>query len=136
MDRKRYIYYFLLFITMVMVMAPAIPHHHHGNGIICMKDDVKENDCCSTHHHHHHHQEDDPCCNDDCVAHFNTLIRADVDHVQPEFHYLITLFTEPLTLFLSRKEEKAVCWKYVYIESLHSTYITRAAGLRAPPSLV
>lgn len=37
MKTKRYIAYFLFFISMIMLIVPVIPHHHHEDGIICMK---------------------------------------------------------------------------------------------------
>lgn len=40
MKNKRYITYFLIFISMVMLVVPVIPHHHHSNGLICMKNDI------------------------------------------------------------------------------------------------
>ena len=35
MKTKRYIAYFLFFISMIMLIVPVIPHHHHEDGIIC-----------------------------------------------------------------------------------------------------
>ena len=40
MKTKRYIAYFLFFISMIMLIVPVIPHHHHEDGIICMKNDL------------------------------------------------------------------------------------------------
>lgn len=37
MKTKRYIAYFLFFISMIMLTVPVIPHHHHEDGMICMK---------------------------------------------------------------------------------------------------
>lgn len=37
MKTKRYIAYFLFFISMIMLVVPVIPHHHHEDGVICMK---------------------------------------------------------------------------------------------------
>ena len=135
MNNKRHIFYFLMLIAMIVIIAPAIPHHHHGNGVICMKNHIEEDHCCPM-HHHHHHENDDPCCTNDCLSHFNSLIPPsfDTNEVQPQFLYVVTLFTEPLLQFLSEQEERTIHRDYVYVESLHGTYITRAAGLRAPPS--
>ncbi len=114
---------------------PAIPHHHHGNGIICMKDDIKETDCCTS-HHTHHHQEDDPCCNGDCATHIVSSVQTlDTEDIQPQFTFIHTLFTESMLRFLTQPVEKDVYRDFVYVESLHGTYLTRAAGLRAPPVL-
>lgn len=133
MENKRYICIFMLFISVVLIAMPAIPHHHHGNGIICMKDDIKDIDCCSS-HHTHHHQEDDPCCNGDCAANFlSSTPILDTEDIQPQFTFIQTLFTESLLRFLTQPVEKDVYNDFVYVESLHGTYLTRAVGLRAPP---
>lgn len=136
MRNKLHIKLFLLFVSMVLVAMPAIPHHHHGTGVVCMKDDLKETDCCDA-HHSHHHQEDDPCCTEGCVTHFKASTpTVDLDHVQPLYVYVDTLFTLPLLRFLTQLTEKdAPPLRAVYVESLHGTYIARAAGLRAPPYL-
>lgn len=123
----------MLFISAVLITIPAIPHHHHGDSIICMKDDIKDVDCCSM-HHTHHHQDDDPCCNGDCVTHLlSSTPTLDTEDIQPQFTYIQTLFTESLLRFLTQPVEKDVYNDFVYVESLHGTYLTRAAGLRAPP---
>lgn len=134
MRNKLYINLFMILFSMVLIAMPAIPHHHHGNGIICMKDDLKETDCCAT-HHTHHHQENDPCCDEDCLVHFKTLPSVDFDDIQPQFTYIDILFTESILRFITQPLEKEVHKDYVFVESLHGTYITRAAGLRAPPRL-
>ena len=120
-------------ISTIMLIVPLIPHHHHSNGIICMKDDIKEADCCH-HHHQQQHQNDDPCCTSDCMTHFESSVPVQqLDEVQPQYLYIVTLFTEPLLRFLTQPEENTTDLDYAYIESLHGTFITCAAGLRAPP---
>ena len=63
MKKKRYITYFLFFISMVMLAVPVIPHHHHSDGLVCMKDDLAAN-CCE----HRHTPADKHCCNTGCVT--------------------------------------------------------------------
>lgn len=117
-----------------MLIVPLIPHHHHSNGIICMKDDIKDTEC--PYHHNHHHHNDDPCCTSDCMTNFESFVPAQqLDEVQPHYLYSIILFTEPLLRFVTQPEENSLLREHVYLESLHGTFITRAAGLRAPPYL-
>lgn len=135
MKIKTVISVFLLFISMILIAMPAIPHHHHGDGIICMKDDLKNDDCC-TMDHKHHHEEDDPCCHGNCTAQFlSSTPTIDTENFQPHFIYLDILFTESLIRFLTQPLEQEVHKDYVYVESLHGMYLTRAAGLRAPPKI-
>ena len=58
MKTKRYIAYFLFFISMIMLIVPVIPHHHHEDGAICMKNDLPSDGCC-------HHQD---ACNEHCCC--------------------------------------------------------------------
>jgi len=133
MKIKTVISIFLLMISMVLIIMPSIPHHHHGNGVICMKDDLKNVDCC-TMEHNHHHQEDDPCCNGDCATQFlSSTPTIDTDDLQPKLICLDILFTESLIHLLTQPSQTEVRQDFVFVESLHGTYITRAAGLRAPP---
>lgn len=136
MRSKQYIFFLLLFVSLIIVGMPVIPHHHHGDGIVCMKDDIKADDCCSA-AHHHHHQEDDPCCTDSCTAHIQSFVsHSHAIDMQPDYLFAVILFTEPLLRFLTRPLPRDSHRDYVYREPLHSTYIARATGLRAPPSLV
>ena len=87
MKTKRYIAYFLFFISMIMLTVPVIPHHHHEDGIR----DAQE-----------------------------SRGLGDV--------YKRQLLTLP--------DETGIRQEFVYLESLHGTFITRATGLRAPPSVL
>lgn len=116
-------------VSLIMLAASVIPHHHHGDDTVCMKDDVETENPCSHHHH------DDPCCIDRCVMHPELSVPASpARKVQPGFVHIITLFTEPLLRFVTQPGEEVVRRDNVYLESLHGTFITCAAGLRAPPA--
>lgn len=121
-------------ISMVMLIVPFIPHHHHSNGIICMNDDTGDTECASD---HHRHRNDDPCCTSDCMTRFESPEPASQsDGIQPQYIYSITLFTEPLLRFITQPGERSIHQNHVYRESLYGTFITCAAGLRAPPAFV
>lgn len=133
MKKKRYIAYFLFFISMVMLVVPVIPHHHHDNGLICMKNDVPTSDSCC-------HQQKDPCDNHCCcdtgcmtVHFYQQTPNSDNSDIHPDFLWVTTLFSEPILKLLTIPEAISVKQDYVYLESLHSTFLTRATGLRAPP---
>ena len=64
MQKKRYITFFLMFISMVMLVVPVIPHHHHNNGLICMKNDIAP-DCCGQ---QHNSDNEHCCCDTGCVT--------------------------------------------------------------------
>ncbi|NDV57931.1 DUF6769 family protein [Bacteroides sp. 519] len=132
MKLKTFISIFLLLISIILIAMPAIPHHHHGNGTICMKDDLKNDDCC-TMEHNHHHEEDDPCCNGACATHVFSTPTIDSENSLPPLICLDILFTESIIRFITQPLEKNIHDDFVFVEFLHGTYITRAAGLRAPP---
>lgn len=128
MAYKRYIVYFLMATGMIMLGASLIPHHHHNDEIVCMKDDMETESPCS------HHHNDDPCCTSLCATQLELSAPTQLsDKVQPVFIYCITLFFKPLLQLAIQPEERTVYRGYVYLELLHGTFITGAAGLRAPP---
>lgn len=134
MKEKRHIAYFLLFISMVMLIVPVIPHHHHDNGMICMKNDLSSDGCC----HHQGPCNEHCCCDTGCMTtHFyQQAPNSDNSSVQPTFLWVTTLFSEPILKLLTIPEETSARQRFVYRESLHGTFITRATGLRAPPCIL
>ena len=134
MKKKRYITYFLLFISMIMLAVPVIPHHHHDNGMICMKNDIPSEGCC----HHQGSCSEHCCCDTGCMTthFFQQTPNSDNSVAHPDFVWVTTLFFEPILKLLSVPEEAGTGYKFVYIESLHGTFITRASGLRAPPCVL
>ncbi len=135
MEKKWYVTYFLLFISIVMLVVPVIPHHHHADGLICMKNDITT-DCCKQ----NHNPENDHCCSDTgCVTthFFQRSPSTDNDAwANPDTLWVATFYLEPLLRLLAVPEVNLKRQDNVYLESLHGTFITRATGLRAPPSVL
>lgn len=132
-----YIFCLLMLIGLIVVVMPAIPHHHHSDSMICMKNDITADDCCSSHHTPHHHPYDDPCCPDACHT---QIIKAEFASQQEELSdaFVIQetiLFATLLSELLSQPGYVAPYRDYVYIESLHGTFVPCAASPRAPPRL-
>lgn len=103
MQKKRYITFFLMFISMVMLVVPVIPHHHHNNGLICMKNDIAPNCCGQQHNSDNEHC----CCDTGCVTthFFQQTPSSDNGWAHPDFPLVITLFSEPLLRLLVLPEE-------------------------------
>lgn len=134
MRNERYIAFFLIFISIAMLMVPVIPHHHHDDGLICMKDDITS-DCCEQ---HHDAECEHCCCDTGCVTthFFQQTPTAANGETHPDFPIIITLFSESILKILLLPERDIPKREYIYLESLHGTYLTRATGLRAPPSVL
>ena len=134
MKTKRYIAYFLFFISMIMLIVPVIPHHHHEDGAICMKNDLPSDRCCQ----HQGPCSEHCCCDTGCMTthFFQQTPNSDNSNLHPCFVWVNTLFTEPLLKLLALPEETGIRQEFVYLESLHGTFITCATGLRAPPSVL
>lgn len=134
MKTKRYIAYFLFFISMIMLIVPVIPHHHHEDGIICMKNDLPSDGCCQ----HQGPCSEHCCCDTGCMTthFFQQTPNSDNSNLHPCFVWVNKLFTEPLLKLLALPEETGIRQEFVYLESLHGTFITCATGLRAPPSVL
>lgn len=131
MKKKRYIAYFLFFISMIMLVVPVIPHHHHDDGLICMKNDLSSEGCCS----HQGSCNEHCCCDTGCMTthFFQQAPNSDNSDMHPDFAWTTALFSEPILSLLVLPDGIIAGQEDVYIENLHGTYITRAAGLRAPP---
>lgn len=67
---------------------------------------------------------------------FQQTPNSDNSNLHPCFVWVNTLFTEPLLKLLALPEETGIRQEFVYLEFLHGTFITRATGLRAPPSVL
>lgn len=135
MKKKQYITYFLFFISMVMLVIPVIPHHHHADGLICMKNDITK-DCCE---HRHSPANEHCCCDTGCVTTYfvqQTPNTGNDAWAHPDAMWVVTLFFEPIFKLLVLPENDIKRQDGVYLESLHSTFITRATGLRAPPYIL
>lgn len=130
MKKKLYTAYFLFFISMIMLVIPVIPHHHHADGLICMKNDIAKN-CCE---HRQIPNNDHCCCDTGCVTtYFVQQTPSSDDAIQPDAPWVVILFFEPLSRLLVLPDDDVDRQDYIFRESLHGTFITRATGLRAPP---
>lgn len=132
MKNKRYIFYFLLFISILMLVVPIVPHHHHANGAVCMKHDLTPENQCPA---HNHHQSNDSCCDSECLARFHSPAPTTQSDFAPHFVLIDNLFTNLIIDHLLRPQEKQLNNECVYRESLHGTNITRAFALRGPPCI-
>ncbi len=153
MKRKTALTYLFMFLSIIMLGVPVIPHHHHSDGLICLKNDVTA-ECCEhtsgeeeetssseirvlTHAHTASHGH--CCCDTGCITtHFVQQSPANPDNggVYPEFTRIITLYPEFITFLLNFPETAEADNDFIYRERLHSTYLTRAKGLRAPPVIL
>lgn len=116
-----------------MLGVSAMPHHHH-NGIPCFKAITVENTVPVS---DSGDSKESPC-DEHCMAKFMYTEYNHSSHSENEtisvltldiLSYLIPEFnlTPPLT-----SHER----QFVYIESLHSVYLSCATGLRAPPAFI
>ncbi|MCC8186372.1 MAG: hypothetical protein LIP08_02370 [Bacteroides sp.] len=126
-------------VSILMLAVPVIPHHHHEKGTICLKNDVTAQTCCDDpqHSHDQEHHHEDACCSDECLTRIHTpelTGKSPCGH--PHYHFFVTLFTEPLLRILTQPDEKTFDDDFIYIESLHGTFLTRVTGLRAPPCIL
>lgn len=106
MKTKRYIAYFLFFISMIMLTVPVIPHHHHEDGMICMKNDLPSDGCC----HHQDACNEHCCCDTGCMTthFFQQTPNPNNSDIQPCFVWVTTLFVEPLLKLLTLPDETGI----------------------------
>lgn len=133
MKKAQYIAHLFILLCTMMWVVPVVPHHHHTDGQICMKDDI--HDCCHQQHNdnqaEHHHGCDDKGC---ITTHFFQQVPAGnqrsvhFEEIQPIYFIVPILLTH-----IHQPNVCNHCSHCGYKELLHSTYIQRATGLRAPP---
>lgn len=137
MKKRQHIAYILFFISLIMLAIPVIPHHHHADGTICMKNDIAadcgDESCC------HHPREGHCCCDTGCMTtHFVQKTPNSSDELcsHPDTLWTAVLLFKPISRLLTASEFDVSRQECIYLESLHGTFIIRATGLRAPPSLL
>ena len=121
MKQRRYIAWFLILVSIIMLTASVLPHHHHRE-ILCLQ-------------HNHDVSHDKHTCNAGCVTKFKTITPEKVQNsVSPDYSFCSLLYTVPDILLLSlRLTERNTIPDTYYLEKLHSTCLPHVKGLRAPP---
>lgn len=114
-----------------MLGVPVIPHHHHADGLICMKNDITA-DCCE---HRNNPNPEHCCCDTGCLTVYFYHQTSNTSHMdfQWDAPWVTTFLYESIFKLLIIPESDLSRRKYVYLESLHGTFIKCATGLRAPP---
>ncbi|MEG1685992.1 MAG: DUF6769 family protein [Bacteroides sp.] len=128
MRKKRYISVVLMFVSFIMLTASVLPHHHHYE-LLCLQHDVDVTQTCDAGHQH----DEQNTCKDCCITKFHSVAPQHQVDLQSHYPLVIDLFrvTDVLNLLLS--EEEGHNYQSFYIEFLHSTRVSSALGLRAPP---
>lgn len=132
MKNRRYITYLLLFVSVIALMVPVIPHHHHAGGLMCLKNDYtpteqRQSDATEP----HHNCQDASCVSDNF---FQLAPSTSNNDLQPDFQWAIPLLDDLCAGLLLPPDRPNKQHFSFYIESLHGIYLSRATGLRAPPS--
>lgn len=131
--------YFLLAVSILMLVASVFPHHHHDL-LFCVAHDLET---CSVSaecpdHLHHTGDEDNHACTSSCVTHFAFSVPDNHGTgLSPAYSYSLLIY--PLLLTLERLSSfgaELPCPYSYYIERLHARHFVAASGLRAPPSLL
>ncbi len=141
MKTRQHIAPILLFISLLLLVLPVIPHHHHADGRLCLKSDITTECCdhscskgtaaCSDGDARHHHG-----CDNDCITmhFFEQLPGTDEDNALClSIPCMEIPFLEIFPLLSLPQERETDRQRCTYMETLHSTFIVRVAGLRAPP---
>ncbi len=137
MRLKERIYYVLVLVASFLVLLSVIvPHHHHADGSPCYE--WLWNGVTSDAHTHSHNEDQDHAT--DCT-HSQALKPVIEKHVVGEdIHlWLVPIFS--FFYLLRQPDSDWLCMlfergKTAYQEMLYTSWIPRAKGLRAPPSLI
>lgn len=139
--RKNIIAYFLLTVSLLVLMVTVFPHHHHGSHIcpIVLCEKCHTWDCSGTHNasQDSNHDDGNQSCKITCVTQLHYLTPTDSHH-NTEADY--TFFTLIYPLFhqfeLLFQTEDSPEPDIYYHEKLHARFFNESVGLRAPPFMV
>lgn len=136
MRQKRVIIKFMLFISIIMLIAPVMPHHHQAEGLICVTHSTTQTD--STDYQNSHSQSNNGKeCNSHCLTQIrlNTPETINID-AAPQHLLIAILFDNDILYALLHPQERELKRKHYYIESLHGIQLASAFSLRGPPSFL
>ena len=122
--RKKVAICFLLLANIVLLAHAVLPHHHHGDGSVCFF----VNSCNESKECHHNRCED-------CSLVNNVFINQQTgqDHLKYELSLPLLLFIIPYNIDLS--QNTTFYFEHIpFFNSLYSSVVLRACGLRAPPA--
>ena len=138
--RKNIIAYFLLAISILVLMVTVFPHHHHGLHFcpitLCEECDTWG---CSCEHEADAdaHEQGDQSCKTTCVTQLHYLTPADLNQYTDADYTFFTLIYPLLhqleILFQTEDNPEPDIY---YLEKLHARLFHSSVGLRAPPFMV
>ena len=135
--RRRYMAYFLVAVSILVLIVAVFPHHHHGQKLcLTEKCEMCMEEGCSCPQHHHEQEGDEHSCTSTCVTQLYYL-SPDVHHEDISssvfFIQLLPLLSNwVLSLPLNDSPEIET----YYLEKLHAQHLNASIGLRAPPVML
>ena len=136
--KKNILAYFLLAVSILVLMVSVFPHHHHGLHFcpITFCENCGSWSCSCEHEttkNLSHEHKGDQSCETTCVTQFHYLI-PDYNHSTDADYTFFTLIYPLLHQLeiLYQAEDDPEPDTY-YLEKLHARIFTTSIGLRAPP---
>lgn len=139
-NMKKFISIFFILLANITILAHAVVPHHHHNKIFAAVINVLDNDTQKALNHSHdestHHHGDNP---EDCAI--NETVVAAAFKLQKDsncnFDYdllSMDLFTAEILSIDDPKPDRDLLFVLKpYVAGIHTDYIARSIGLRAPP---
>ena len=137
--KKNILAYFLLAVSILVLMVTAFPHHHHGM-LFCPITFCQACDSwsCSCEHESAddlaQHHTGNQSCTISCVTQLHYLTPSNSNHITDADYTFFTLIYPLLhqleILYQAEDSEEPDIY---YLEKLHARLFHASAGLRAPP---
>lgn len=136
MKKVKYpISWFLLVVSIVMLIASVFPHHHHS-GLVCLQPDTEQCDLSSPSSSSTSSGQATDCktC---CITKFQCAVPDHqwAVHLEPQVAFEPVLFALASGCLCPEYPGSIRICPSFYQEKLHSTHLSRALGLRAPPCI-
>ncbi len=136
--RRKYIAYFLVAVSILVLMVSVCPHHHHGNQFclsarctVCMQDN-----CTDAHHHCGEEQGCEHACTFACLTQFHYLTPDWHTHEDVNCDFFTILLPLLSEVIFSFSFDQPADFEGFYLERLHALHLISSVGLRAPPFMM
>jgi hypothetical protein len=110
-----------LIVSVILSGYDIIPHHHHGDA-----------PCFSVEHSSTNHPNAEQ---ESCELEHHTLVSTTTSGASHPIHHFLQAIFITVLYSLSIPDSDTPVREYPHTVPIHSTFVARACGLRAPPAL-
>ncbi len=134
-QRRSFLAYLLLMVSIVMLSASLLPHHHHWGEFcvsMCEVDDAQHRHCHQIPTHADHNHSENRCCSG-CVANFCFPQPPSGNGMTDVMSAFLFPYSDYSIIGIFFVVQGCVSSSFYYGEWLPKLFVGRGLSLRAPP---